>query len=96
MNSEKKTKRMQVLFSGQVQGVGFRWTACRIAQSFAVGGFVRNLPDGDVELVAEGTEQDLIDFLNAVRTSSLNRYILREKVCRTKATGKFTGFRISV
>ena len=43
----------QVRYSGQVQGVGFRYTAQRLAEGYAVSGYVRNLPEGDVELVAE-------------------------------------------
>ncbi|MBL8829940.1 MAG: acylphosphatase, partial [Planctomycetaceae bacterium] len=46
--------RRRVLFHGRVQGVGFRVTTRSIAQRFAVTGWVRNLPDGSVELLAEG------------------------------------------
>ena len=49
-------KRMQVVVSGDVQGVGFRWTCRERATSEGVGGFVRNLPDGRVEAVFEGDE----------------------------------------
>ena len=45
----------RVLFTGQVQGVGFRWTTRRIAAAFPVTGFVRNLADGRVELVVTGS-----------------------------------------
>ena len=45
-------KRMQIFFSGTVQGVGFRFTAERLARRFPVTGFVRNLEDGRVEVVA--------------------------------------------
>jgi len=56
----------QILFSGQVQGVGFRWTTERIASRLLLRGFVRNLPDGRVEAVVAGSEasiQQLIDKL---------------------------------
>ena len=56
----------RVLYSGRVQGVGFRFTAREIAAGFAVAGWVRNLPDGDVELVAEGAPDQVDDFLAAV------------------------------
>jgi acylphosphatase len=56
----------RVLYSGNVQGVGFRYTACRIAQEFAVTGFVRNLPDGRVELVAEGAPGEIDRMLTAI------------------------------
>ncbi len=54
------TKRVRVLISGEVQGVGFRWTCRQRATDEGVGGFVRNLPDGRVEAVFEGDE-DRVD-----------------------------------
>jgi acylphosphatase len=56
----------QVTYSGRVQGVGFRYTCQRLAEGFAVGGDVRNLPDGKVELVVEGEEDQVQGFLDAV------------------------------
>lgn len=56
----------QILFSGQVQGVGFRWTTERIASRLPLRGFVRNLPDGRVEAVVAGSAaniQQLIEKL---------------------------------
>jgi acylphosphatase len=62
----------QVIYSGRVQGVGFRYTVKRIASGFEVTGWVRNLPDGRVELQAMSHEEDeLAAFLDAVQTSSL-------------------------
>lgn len=82
---------MQVLFSGRVQGVGFRFTVCRAAESFNVTGFVRNLPDGHVEVVAEGVEQELVDFLNSIR-NSLGRYITREQIHWAREEGSYDCF----
>jgi acylphosphatase len=62
------TERRRVRYSGRVQGVGFRFTSQRLAQGFAVNGYVRNLPDGRVELVAEGEPGVLDAFLAAVRS----------------------------
>ena len=56
-------QRRQVTYSGQVQGVGFRYTTRSIAEGYDVVGYVRNLPDGRVELVAEGTAGELDRFL---------------------------------
>lgn len=55
-----------VRYSGQVQGVGFRYTAQRLAEDFPVTGYVRNLSDGDVELVAQGAAADVEAFLTAL------------------------------
>jgi acylphosphatase len=59
--------RRRVYYSGQVQGVGFRYTSRRLAQDHAVAGYVRNLPDGRVELVAEGEDAEVGALLEAIR-----------------------------
>jgi acylphosphatase len=61
-------------FSGRVQGVGFRYTAYQLARDFRVAGHVRNLPDGRVEVVAEGDPAEIDAFLRTVR-STMDRYI---------------------
>ena len=58
--------RRQVIYSGNVQGVGFRYRTCALAREFEVGGFVRNLSDGRVELIAEGSVTELDHFLEAL------------------------------
>lgn len=68
-------KRLEAQFSGTVQGVGFRYTAERISRHFPVTGFVRNLANGKVEIVAEGEEQNLQDFLQAIKDSPVGPYI---------------------
>lgn len=60
----------QVLFEGRVQGVGFRFQTKQLAQGFAVTGWVRNLPDGRVEVQVRGEEQEVGQFLRAFRQSS--------------------------
>jgi acylphosphatase len=57
---------VHVFYSGSVQGVGFRYTAREIASEAGVTGWVRNLWDGRVEIVAEGEETALKDFLSRV------------------------------
>lgn len=57
----------RVIFVGRVQGVGFRYTAKGLAQGFAVTGYVRNLPDGTVELVVEGEEDEVARYLEALK-----------------------------
>ena len=95
MDSNDSMRRMQVFFSGRVQGVGFRYTVCRMALSFKVTGYVRNLMNGDVELVAEGPEQELLNLINEIRDSHLGRYISKEKISWSAATGTYDEFRIS-
>jgi acylphosphatase len=67
MDRQSGRQRVTVLYSGRVQGVGFRYTTRSIAGRYAVVGYVQNLPDGRVELVAEGQRREVAEFLAAVR-----------------------------
>lgn len=58
--------RRTVLYTGKVQGVGFRYTACGVARRYAVTGYVKNLEGGRVELVAEGDLDEVERFLAGV------------------------------
>jgi acylphosphatase len=69
----------RVVFEGRVQGVGFRFTARELARDFAVCGFVRNLADGTVELIAEGEPEEVSAFLAAV-IGRMSNYIERRCV----------------
>ena len=57
---------LRVIYSGRVQGVGFRWNAREIARRFPVVGYVCNLPDGTVELVVRGAPDRVREYLDAV------------------------------
>ncbi len=56
----------RIHYRGTVQGVGFRMTTHRVAGQHAVTGFVRNLADGDVEVVVAGEPDEIERFLGAV------------------------------
>ncbi|MBI2947406.1 MAG: acylphosphatase [Verrucomicrobia bacterium] len=84
--------RMHVLYSGRVQGVGFRYTTKSLVMEFEITGIVRNLSDGRVELVAEGSRDELTAFQQAIRDSGLGHFITHEKVTWADATGEFRGF----
>lgn len=89
-----KRWRMQVLYLGRVQGVGFRYQTKRQATGFEVSGTVRNLLDGRVELIAEGERSELEEFRKAIRECGLGPMIRNEDVTWTEATGGFRGFEI--
>ncbi len=60
-------ERRRIYYSGRVQGVGFRYTCHSLARGFDVDGYVRNLPCGRVELVAEGDPQELDRFATSIQ-----------------------------
>jgi acylphosphatase len=85
---------MTVQYSGQVQGVGFRYTARTVATGFEITGMIRNLPDGRVELTAEGLRPELEAFRSALQDAGLAGFIRDQKVDWSDATGQFRGFEI--
>lgn len=86
--------RATVLYEGRVQGVGFRYTVVEEASGRDVSGTVRNLPDGRVELIAEGEPADVRAFLDAVDRGPLARTIRDRTVEWASAHGGFDGFTI--
>ncbi len=91
--STTSPKRYTVYFTGRVQGVGFRYNTCSIARGYDVTGFVRNCPDGRVELVVEGQPRELDALVREVRERLFN-YIRDERRDVQEPTGEFTGFDI--
>ena len=86
--------RKHVYYSGTVQGVGFRYTARRLARGRGVTGFVRNLADGRVELAAEGEESVVGGFLADVADAFADT--IREAEAVTEPpTGEDAGFVVS-
>jgi acylphosphatase len=93
--TEKNSRRrMNVLYSGRVQGVGFRYTAKTVAAGFEVAGIIRNLPDGRVELIAEGSRAELDAFRAELQLAGLAGFIRDEQVIWADAKNEFRGFEI--
>jgi len=86
--------RQRIVFTGHVQGVGFRFTTVRLARGFEVAGTVRNLPDGRVEVVAEGPPAQIDAFVDAVR-EAMSGYIRHVERQTESATGGFSGFDVA-
>jgi acylphosphatase len=86
--------RMQIHYAGRVQGVGFRYTAKTVALGFEVTGIVRNLPDGRVELIAEGERAELEEFRRAIQDSEVGALIRNEDLSWGESTGGYRGFEI--
>jgi acylphosphatase len=87
--------RIRVYYEGTVQGVGFRYTVKALANGFEVNGTVRNLPDGRVELIAEGEKDELGAFQQAIRESELGHFIRKEAVDWDEPQGGMRGFEIA-
>ena len=87
-------KRVHIYYSGMVQGVGFRYTAERYAVSLGVGGWAKNLPNGQVELMAEGEEADLILLLQKIKDGPLKPYIRNADIHWSPHTGEFRDFAV--
>ncbi len=86
--------RVHVFADGLVQGVAYRFFAEKYAARLGLTGWVRNLPDGRVEVLAEGTEDDVEAFLERLKEGPRLARIDSFDVRRETATGEFREFRI--
>jgi len=93
-STPSERRRMQILYSGRVQGVGFRYAVRTLATGYEVTGMVRNLTDGRVELTVEGQKIELEAFREAIHKAGLAENIRREDASWSEATGGFSGFAI--
>jgi acylphosphatase len=85
----------RVIFRGRVQGVGFRYTVHHLARSFDVCGWVRNLPDGAVELQVQGTSAEVNGFIREIATESNVAHHIKSHFVETiPLLSGITGFRI--
>jgi len=80
-----------IRFAGNVQGVGFRFTTCRLAGSFDVTGSVRNCPDGSVECIVEGAPDEIVAFLQALE-DRMGHFIRNRTEVSAPYTGRFRAF----
>lgn len=85
---------IQVFYQGNVQGVGFRWSIRHIAKGFELTGWVRNLPDGRVELQISGEENEVRAFLDAIMQSELRAHIRKQTETALSAPVTAHGFEI--
>ncbi|MGD0336456.1 MAG: acylphosphatase [Candidatus Omnitrophota bacterium] len=87
-------KQVNVFYSGSVQGVGFRFTARHIATALGVCGWVKNLDDGRVEILAEAEEKILENFLEEIK-KAFGRYVDSVDINWQPAENKFKDFGVN-
>ncbi len=87
-------KQLHLYFSGKVQGIGFRYTVQDIASQKKVYGWVRNLSDGRVEVLAEAEEDALKSFLEQIN-QHFSRYIREVNTEWLPASGEFRDFQVT-
>ncbi len=83
-----------IVFSGRVQGVGFRFTAHRMAGRHQLTGYVRNLADGTVEMLAQGASEDIDDCIRDIQQSLIG-HIREVKTEEVPPNPRHTDFRIN-
>lgn len=88
------TQQAHVYYSGKVQGVGFRYKAVDLAESLGVTGWVKNLRDGRVEIVAEAEDALLREFLDKLK-KFFGDYIREADIEWQTAAGGFENFQIN-
>jgi acylphosphatase len=83
-----------IIFNGRVQGVGFRYTAHRMAHRHQLTGYVRNLPDGTVEMLAQGPARDIDDCIQNIK-DYFDDYIRDAEIQEIPLNPKYNDFRIT-
>jgi acylphosphatase len=86
-------KRFHIFVSGRVQGVFFRGNTVRIANNLGVTGWVRNLTDGRVEIVAQGSEEKLKEFIEWIKKGPDDAGVVDLVIKEEKLTSKFNAFK---
>jgi acylphosphatase len=87
--------RVHVLIDGRVQGVAYRFFTEKFANRLGLTGWVKNLEDGRVEVLAEGPAESIGSFLDRLREGPSLAHVERFDVRREQATGEFSDFRIT-
>jgi acylphosphatase len=83
-----------ITFVGRVQGVGFRFTAYRVADRCQLTGFVRNVHDGTVEMLVQGRPEDIDDCIREMKESFAG-YIREARTQEVPYNPKYTDFKIT-
>jgi len=83
-----------ITFAGRVQGVGFRFTARRAANRRQLTGYVRNMPNGSVEMLAQGRPEEVDDCIQDIK-EYFSGYIRETKIVEIPLDSKYADFQIT-
>ena len=86
--------RASITVRGVVQGVGYRFFVLKQARLYNVNGFVRNMPDGTVQVVAEGTKGVLNEFIEQLRIGPVSAHVTGMEVEWSEEENRISGFRL--
>ncbi|MGC8777521.1 MAG: acylphosphatase [Candidatus Caldatribacteriaceae bacterium] len=84
----------RLVLKGRVQGVGYRYFVLRIAQEFEVTGLVRNLPSGEVEVIAEGKKEEVERFFEEVKKGPVSAHVSSFREEWFPSSGLYHDFRV--
>jgi len=87
-------KRLKIFVSGVVQGVGYRYFTRQMAKELGIKGYVMNLSNGKVLVVAEGDEESLEKFVSALREGPRSAVVKKIEIVEEKWVGEFEDFRV--
>jgi acylphosphatase len=90
----REVVRAHIFISGHVQGIGFRWWVRRLAQDLQLSGWVRNLSDGRVEVIAEGEKKKLTKLIELIKKGPEFSKVDEVGVSWKKSSGDFEKFEI--
>lgn len=91
---EKKIVRVEILVTGLVQGVGFRYFVYQNAKLLGLKGFTKNLYSGEVYTVAEGSKENLEEFIKKLKIGPMHSQVRDHSVKWTESKNEFTDFEI--
>lgn len=87
-------EELHAIFSGKVQGVGFRYTVRTYAETLKLKGYVKNLPNGNVELIAQGSKNELLELLRFLEEEAFPNHITDKSLDFHTPSEPFSEFKI--
>jgi acylphosphatase len=87
-------ENLEIVVHGRVQGVGYRFFVISLAKRFSIKGWVKNMPDGTVKVVAEANKNDLEIFVDELKKGPSSAYIEKVNIIKSDALENFKNFEV--